>query len=572
MATKIKYDLRDMQAFQLGAEYIHSNWMYFENTLESSGKSGEDFLLEIAKDLHAGIIKIIEKEMSYYKQIETAFIKDSKNSGRNVSVDRNEFLKEIRTQYENQKNDPTTEIGDIFEFTGKLNAVRKSPRFFKNKKTEEITYELLPRNESQSKSGLFLEEFTTAVNESGQAILEIFNDQQRREKLGYNNWKVHDNEAFGLPKRRGKAKKLKLTDPAVKKGAQDNIDKINEKVKRGERLTLEDGNILKDMMNSLNLKYWVGKAWEPAVWGLFANYLEGITESRDGKISEKYKKFNTIDEYLMKVKIAKKQVMVGLNIKYHKQEPMHTNKYKLNHDIYDVVNAFGSEALKLPGASRIEKNAKFLLYIRKNLIALESFSLDSPKGIIGKDSFIAREALLAFLMNFFRFFNGVSYLLATGEFAPLEKSDKSKVELPLIYNVFFVTKQNIYYTYDLLKSILDMFKDFEKSIFKKKESGEFHRQTNKGFTAKATLSRPQDIKSSAANLWSKKRKIMKDLEKTGNLFLGDNLVFSKEPLTYDLLHNDLINDLKELGAKIKSPIDTFHFFIKPELIMKNLKK
>jgi hypothetical protein len=96
----------------------------------------EDLLMEIGTTIYQGVLQIIEKEMDYYKQLESLFIKNAKKLARNRKIDieseREDVLVYINEQFQNQINDPDTELGfveDVYLQTGR---VRRSPREFKN--------------------------------------------------------------------------------------------------------------------------------------------------------------------------------------------------------------------------------------------------------------------------------------------------------------------------------------------------------------------------------------------------------------------------------------------------------
>lgn len=559
MPRKIKYNLNDMQSFQLGAEYIHSNWMYFENSIESLANP-DDILLSVAKELHSSLIQIIQKEMDYYSQLEAQYIqgtisfdktKPLKGDGPN---NRDDVLEEIRRQYIKQKNDPTTNLGLLKKFTVQTDRIRRFPRTFKDG-----TVGLKTRDPEATKKqrGAFKNEITRAATTTIGALLALLNNANIQEILGLDKAKINNPDKLGLEE-----VETTITDPNSRKVINQKLKNIKRKIKSGN-YTLDEVGEIRDVLESLNTSYYFAKAAEQHIPEFFRKFIQGAplrlsSKNKDVKWSEQFKTLNTIDNILAEVEFKEQEAILGINVKWQKRDFFNTSEYKTNHNIYDVVNAFGNDALKLKGVSKLQKNSRFLLYIRKNLIALESFSLDSPRNAIDIDNFIAREALISFLMNFFRFFNGLSYLLGQGDFAPIEPGQEGKTELPLIYNVFFVTRYEVYYTYDLLEGILQMVMDFEKVLFKKQTSGDFHFQTRKGFTAKAKILKFPNVRSSAANLWTKKRSLLKS--------------FKKEEITYNNLHKSLLNEMESLGDQVgMSLIDSFHYYIKPSLILQNKK-
>lgn len=559
MPRKIKYNLNDMQAFQLGAEYIHSNWMYFENSIESLANP-DDILLSVAKELHSSLIQIIQKEMDYYSQLEALYIQGTKSFDKTKPLkgdgpnNRDDVLEEIRRQYIKQKNNPTTDLGLLKKFTVKTDRIRRFPRTFKDG-----TVEISTRDPKATKKqrGAFKNEITPAGTTSIEALLAITNNAQVQEILGFDKAKINNPDKLGLEE-----VETTITDPNSRKVINQKLKNIKRKIKSGN-YTLDQVGEIRDVLESFNTSYYFAKAAEKHIPDFFRKLIQGAplklsSKNEEVKWAEKYKTLNTIDNILTQVEFKEQEAILGINIKWQKRDFFNTSEYKTNHTIYDVVNAFGNDALKLKGVSKLQKNSRFLLYIRKNLIALESFALDSPRNAIDLDNFIAREALISFLMNFFRFFNGLSYLLGQGDFAPIEPGQEGKTELPLIYNVFFVTRNEVYYTYELLEGILEMVMNFEKVLFKKQKSGDFHFQTRKGFTAKAKILNFPNVRSSAAKLWTKKRSLLK--------------ASSKEEITYNNLHKTLINEMESLGQEVgMSLIDSFHYYIKPSLIIKNKK-
>jgi len=555
----ISYPIKNFNAFEMGAEYIHSNWLFFENTIQKSF-NGEDLLIRAAKKLHRGIINIVKKEIEFYEGVEKQYLDQvSKEEG---GLDKEQLKELFWSKYEAQLKNPKTAIGKLESYKIQSSGASRWPtnKNFNMKTEAEMRENMQKQGKSGRGRGRSYEELQKEVGNSIKFLLRVLNDSRFKEKL--TNYTIKNPGRF-VPDL--KVKSIKALDPDFIEAVIERIEEIERKLKNvdSNRAGPEDARYIADLINDLGLNIHLGVMQEKYTPKFINSVLSSFTGKDGARLqSSKFKNSNVIDTDLAVVKYKDVDTLIGLSQKYTKN-PSFSVPYVVKNDIYDAVDNFAQ--LNLKGTAEIKKNAKYMMYIRKNLAALDSWALDSPRGIINYDSFVAKEAVILFLLNFLRFFNGASFMIENGNFAITKQNKEDR--FGRIFNVFLLTRHGLYYTTELLNSLLEVIENFEKIIFSENKKNIGFNIT--GFSSTIIFKSRPSVKSS--NLWKAKNKAFKKLKK-GKISSSERKNGIKK-LNYKNLQEQVLNALKEVGDEAGAlTIDKFNYYLHPGQLLRDKKK
>jgi len=552
---KLSYPIENFNAFELGAEYIHSNWLFFENTVNKSF-NGEDLLMRIAKKLHSGLIKIVKQEIAYYQGLETEYLKNVRSNSELEGLSRTQIKDRFYSKYKKQLKNKQTSIGKLETYKVKSVATTRWP------KSPDVNFDMKTELEMQAegKKGRSLEELKRDLKSGIDVLFSIVNGRRLDARLG--NFLVKHPERYIKG-----ATKLKISDPKFQEAVKLQIAKVQNKlpnIDEGERVGPSDARLISQILEDIGIHSFIGRRAEELTPRFINNYLSALSAKGAKLMSEKFKQDNIIDIHLLTFNYKKSDVAVGLSQKYLKH-PYFQKSYSVKNDIYSAVNNFSD--LKLKGTAELRRNAQYMMYIRKNLAALNSWALDSPKGIIDYDSFVSKEAAILFLLNFLRFFNGTSFLIENGTYELIQGSDNLETRFGKIFNVFLLTRFGVYYTVDFLTYILEAIENFESIIFSKNTKNIKFKID--GFSASVEPKSQPRINSS--KLWNKKRKALKKLKK-GRISDREKEKGIRE-LTYKNLQEEILDALKEVGDEAGALLfDRFSYYLNPGVIQKKYNK
>lgn len=535
----------------LGAEYIHSNWLYFENTIEKK-KNGEDLLTRGAIILHQGILKILRQEMDYYRQAEKVYIRETnKNLNRGYTLSRERLKDVFESQYKKHLADPGTRIGRLEKLKIKSLGATRWPKYkdFKMKDQQEIEDSLAAG--ATTRRGRSRQDLAQDLVSSTEVILAMLRKAQNDSRLG--SYSVKKPEIYG-------EKDLKIGDEKFRNLIIEQIKTIRKTISEG-KTELSEAREINKILDAISIHSYFGRVAEEYTPGFINNYLAAFTNqvtNEKGKKkgtarieADRFKNWNVIDTFLKEIQIENQKIQVGLSQKYTKHSYFEST-YKVHNDIYQIVNSYGK--LKLERGHELEQHSSFLMYIRKNLASLNSWALDKPKGVIDYDTFISREVAIAFLINFLRFLNGFSYLIENGDFSPFV--DKNDLEHPIIFNVFLMTRHGVFYTLDILEALYEVVENFEKLIFGKTDKGSFKFKID-GFSATAKIKNLPNVSSSALQLWQKKQKALKLLSR------------NQEEITYQNIESIVSQEIKSLGDIAgELLVDEIRYYVNPPVLVK----
>lgn len=552
---KLHLPLSEINRRSLGAQYIHTNWLYFENTVEKNF-NGEDKLRGIVENIYNGVVSIIAKEINFYKSVEKEFLANANRRrllyfNKNSNLSRSKMLATMNSQYKKQLNDPKTEIGDLDTIkTGALGASRwPGNKNFKMVEKKAMKGRGRPREELEKDLG-----------QAANAVSRVINEEQFYSGLG--PYAVQNPDRY-LPKsQRGKDRQLKINDKDFLQAAEKRVNSLKKVIKKAEQKRAA-GELVKKGSELRHLRTIQNLITDMSLHSFFGRYAEALTPDfindflgffTDGiekakNVSETYKQFNVIDTQVITLNVENQDVIVGISQKY-KKEVDFRRRYHVYHDIYHVVNAFSGLGIKNQG---LEKDSKFLIYLRKNLVTLRQWGLGEPRNIIDYDSFLRYEVSISFLIHFLRFFNGMSALIANGQLSPIENGN------PLIFNVFLMTRQGIFYILDLINAVFEVVKNFESVIFGSKDEGKM-RFNMPGFSATALIKEPERVDS--ALLWKRKKLGMEQIKKDKN-----------KKLDYKTLGEEIEDVLEQIGKQSgKFLVEKFEFYMNPPHLLKMSKK
>jgi len=522
-SKKLIYPLHTITS--MGAQYIHSNWINFHNT-QKAHKSDIKTLVSVLKKI---IVRYIEEEVSFYRQAQKAYVDTvSKNTIGETGLDEDAILENFRTVYKNQLKKKNTNFSTI-------NLIKEG--LVVNSKytwtSDQIESQKDFKQRGTYKGG------GKSIEDAQKEVPKIINGILRYLDFasGNANLKYLSDSRYGKSKEEKLPKTLSiLADEEAIKLIKGKLKKIKKNL-TGGKLTIGDVAEIQRIINRLHLHSWIGLFAEDFQVELIRNFIPELITTKNlkdpnfGLLAQNYMKFNIIDVGLGSVEVKGSNVIIGLSQKFTNQELIWNQSYK-NQDIFDSLQNFANA--KISKASKKQEETlkymePFFKYLRNNIIALDSFSLD-PKNRNSQliDEFIEVEVDLAILRNFLRFFNGFMRMLEDGKFQVFNPSSKSQLTNPLIFNAFLAFRQEIYWILQFVEPILETIK-----------------QTNKvdreGFTAEAELKNLKNVKKSATNLWIAKRKRIKELNRI------------QEKISYEDLQSNtynLISGLAEEGGQL----------------------
>jgi hypothetical protein len=332
------------------------------------------------QNIYKALIHMLNKEISFYKDIEEAYLNDVITASPDAfpvgKPDREDVKKYFIAQYNTTLANKKTKIGKLESAKIKSLGATRWPK--------KSTFRLLEEENSKPGATRFRKEAEKDLENSISIILKIIEGKGNTASLG--EYKVKNSDKY-IPG----SKDLKIKDKEFKDAVEKIIERVQKRIKDGKAarlagkikmgtkdgveevgITIEDVQEIQQLLEDLSIHSYYGKVAErltPAFINSVASVLLGSKLGGDAELaSEAYKDYNIIDTKITKIKIKDRpEVTVGLSQKYTKR-PIIRRTYKVDQDIYQIVDSYSE--LKSSGATSIKKDAKFLLYIRKNLVTL----------------------------------------------------------------------------------------------------------------------------------------------------------------------------------------------------------
>lgn len=488
----LAYPLHNISS--MGAQYIHSNWIYFANTV----KTYESDLKKLTNSLRTLIINYLGEEMSFYRQAQEEYVKIVVQNSEGSLSNKDDILRHFRFKYNSQRKNKATNFGKIdfikkdLEVNSKYAWAKKSVN--KNKKF---------KSRSESSRGKSLEDAQRDIPIIIRGIFEYLDFASQKSNLEYLR-----NSKYGKGKKGKMPKSLKRLSKSSRDVIEKQLTAIQQKLEEGN-FTIKDLDKIQKIINKLHLHSWTGLLAEDFQEELIAQYFPALITTKNlkdknfGKMSSQYMDVNIIDVGLGTVETSFGKTLIGLSQKFTNQEFIGPKSYKnqdIFHSIENYANAKMSKTTNNQRAT-LKKMEPVFYYIRKNLIALNSFALDPQnREMFNMDQFIELESELTILRNFLRFFNGFMEMLEDGTLQVFSNQAKSELEAPLIFNAFLAFRQNIYWVIDFIEPIYQ-------SILTSK------RINVNGFTATTELKEFPNVRKTAGSLWNAKLKKIREMRK-----------------------------------------------------------
>lgn len=534
---KLAYPLHTIT--NMGAQYIHSNWIHFQNT-QKAYKSDMDTLVKTLKNL---IISYLEEEVKFYEEAQKAYIDIvSANMLAKKSLSEKAILEDFRTTYKQQLRGENTNFSNI-------NLIKEGLRFntkyawAKGKLKSQVKFK---QRDAFKGGGKSIEDAQKEVPPIIEAIIKYLDFASGNANLSYLT-----NSRYGKKNEEKLPKSLELlTNEKDIKLVKSKLTRIKKNLLEG-KLKVKDVAEIQRIINILHIHSWLGLFAEDFQVETIKNFLpELITKIDDpnfGILAQDFMNFNIIDVGLGTVKVGASNVIIGLSQKFTNQEIIANKSYK-NQDIFDSLENFANNKM-----SEVDKEQQETLkymeplfkYMRNNIIALDSFSLD-PKNRDSKmiDDFVKVEEDLAILRNFLRFFNGFMRMLEDGTFQVFNPSKKDQLESPLIFNAFLAFRQEIYWILDFVRPIMQTIK----------KTGQVERE---GFSVSVEFTDMKNVRKESAFLWNQKRKRMRELKKL------------EEKVSYEDLQANTFNAIRSIAEDNNLIVDSLVYTLDPAKFFKN---
>ena len=529
------------QISSMGGEYIHSNWLYFGNTIDSYSSEIKK-TTDVIRDI---IIKYLEEEVDFYRESQDAYIKMVSKNSKSKFTTEDEILQNFRDVYKAQMNNEKTDFGQLNIIKNKVSSLGD---YYWTKKSKNQIFI------SGSERGKSLEEAQKAVGVALEGIEKYIDFVNNNKNLGFLSKSRYsggeDNLASSLEQ---------ISDKKSKDSIYKKIKKLRTILENQETKKLKTShiNIVHGIMNDLHVHGWSGILAESFQKELIQNEFPELlvqigNKNKDfGDVAKKFMNVNIIDVAVGEVETKRGNTLIGLSQKFTNRELIEGKSYK-NQDIFHSLQNYANSRMKKAGSEQrkaLEKAEPYFKYIRKNIIALESFALDSKNSsIFNKEEFYKVEEELALLRNFLRFFNGMTEMLEDGTFNVFNPSAKEELQDTRIYTAFLAFRQEIYWTISFIEPILESIKTSESL-------------SGPGFYTWAKRRDLPNVKKSAAEMWNKKRKRLKELKKL------------EENVTYEDLQTNVASYIsrvsKDSGDLL---IDSLVYTLNPQAFFTGRKK
>ena len=489
------------QIASMGGQYIHSNWLYFANTIQGYDSEIQK-LTDILRNI---IIDYVEEEVDFYREAQQAYISEVSINSLQKLTNEQEILDHFRITYKNQLSNKKTNFGKLDYIKEEIKSLGN---YHWSKESENIIFK------SKSKQGKSLEQARMDMKEVLKGIEDYINFVSKNTNLSF----LTDSRYSSKNKKNIPKSLDHLSSNVNIKNIKKRIKIIENNILTKKELKGEDINKVHEIMQELHIHAWSGLLAEKFQKDLIDKELsELLVKIGDKKINfddvaTRFMDVSIIDIAMGEVETTHGDTIIGLSQKFTNKDLIKGKNYK-NYDIFHSLENYANSKIGKTADQQVEalQSVKpIFMYIRNNLIALESFSLDRRNAsLFDREAFYKVEEELALLRNFLRFFNGMMEMLEDGTFNIFNPDSKGKFENTRIYTAFLNFRQEIYWTLDFVKPILESLKTTGKI-------------TGPGFYAYAKRKTLPNVKS-ASNLWNAKRKRLRELKKLDEKVTYSNL-------------------------------------------------
>lgn len=522
----------------LGAEYIHSNAENFEATVKTTKELDNiDDAFKILKD---ELKKYIQMELDFYEKAEAAFIAQIKKNVENIPKlknklkDRDSILEFTRKEFKKEQKRAGSAIKKLVAAKDQILLWQMGwyKKWYENQKKTKGETKL---NSNQFKR---YANYIPKIIEGLLAAIEIISLEESQ-----NVFNMYAKVKFEKETKKLKGKKQTMIQIIQKIiGSKEKIQQLETLAKQGitqdnlSEILFKLTDIIGDVYNEIHRKF--GLLSEDFNTTFINNFLSFLTDGKASVVGANYKPFSVMDVQLMTVKVeGVQEVEIGFSQKFTKKMSIR-NEYT-NIDVFDVMSSYAKAKEETKLMNTIENKKPYIMYLRRNILALESFNLkkDSLSHIV--DPFNKLEKELALIRGFTRFFNQFLTLSETGEIIPFAKWNVKNI---LGYNSLMVFKQNIFWMKDFIQLAYD-------SIDNNVVDGKWGSKSD-FFSGEANLGNLKKSKPKLGKLWNKKLKTLREFEKNLEKITYSNLLSATESEIKKIFRNTNVKLVDSMTYKL----------------------
>lgn len=496
----------------LGAEYIHSNMKNFALTVATTNElKNIDRVFDV---LRKNLKKYLKEEMNFYKEAEQAFIDQMKKNVKNIPELRNKLkgrksiLKYINQEYTKEKNKSGSALNELVAAKDQIQLWQMSwyKKWYNSNKGKDLKTSQFNRYAKMVPK--IIDGLISAINiielEDNQSVFDMyaavnFQEQIQEEKENKKEMEKSLQTILG-----SKEASLRLQKIAKKGINQTSMKSI----------LLELVEIMGEVYVKIHQKF--GLLAEDFMKSFINESMQFLTDGSAKVVGADHKDFQVMDVQLMEASFKKgKKIAIGFSQKFTKNMKFST-KYS-NIDIFDTLASYAKAKEENDLFDKIENKKKYIMYLRRNVMALESFNLKKLDMSNILNPFIEREKELALIRGFTRFFNQYLIMAENGELNPFDKRNTKNI---MGYNALIVFKQKIFWMRDFIELAYN-------SIDTNVMDGKWKGDVFKGRTNLKNL-RSEAKKSALGALWNKKLKTLKEFEKNMEVISYKDLLAATE--------------------------------------------
>jgi len=480
----------------LGADYIHSNQDNFVETFQSNaGLNTTEKTFEFLK----GKLKLyMKKEMEFYEAAEKAFIAQIKENVKGTDLEsklrgRKSILKHINNIYKKEQENKKSGLGQLVAAKNQIQLWQMSwyNKWYKSSKGKNLDAKQFEK----------YAKMIPKIIEGLLASVDIIELERKKE----------NESIFDKYKATQMSKEIKTKEELEKEmskslqdiiGSKKDIKQLKEIAKQGidqksmKKILVKLVDIMAKVYVSINQKF--GLLAEKFSRELVNSSMSFLTNMEAKVVGNTYKQFQVMDVQTMEISVGSlKNVKIGFSQKFTKY--LKFTKGYSNIDIFDTLAAYAKAKDEKKLFDTIENKKPFIMYLRRNIIALSTFNLGKKDLSNALDPYIKLEKELALIRGFTRFFNQYLILAENGELAPFNNKNI------IGYNSLIVYKQGIFWMKDFIELAFN-------SIDSNVVDGTWKGSVFKGRADLKNFDKVAGKKSQLANLWNKKLKILRQLE------------------------------------------------------------
>lgn len=531
----------------LGAEYIHSNWDNFTDSVYST--DGEKYFLKALEVSGDALARFLRKELEFYKKAENRYqvlVKRTYRRYKGQELTRDQILENFRRVYQQSQNGEHKEFAILHKGKEAIQKMTDHAPWMKDSKVLERRFQ----DESRGDLGQQVLEGIKALGE----LTQLYNKSSIIHAIPGNS--PDGSEVTDAMKR---IKKFISSDQANKltKRWEKLFDNYKKNPGNNSQQIIDFIQTIRNTISDMMIHQYGGNVAEHLTEDITYSKLKylysALSKEQKTDAQGKFKEFNIIDRALAEVTVNEDTpVLIGLTQKFWKTDEF-TAEYSNLDFVSSVEQIADSKLLNVDETiiNQLHNSLEKIQYIRANFRALSSFALDKNYYDQGKaqklyNSFRNQEFALMARRGITRVLNGYLNMMENGLLGPFDKTDKQKMKDPIIFNAFMVVRNNVYWTYDIMKHLFNTYIEggglLDSRKVAKKDARSIGSRSS-GFYATMsemdfTFGEDQEVSPSASTIWNEKRKYIRGL---------------KEQISYSLLYKNRSSNMNTLSGNLNRP-------------------